>query len=76
MAEAADRLARSRAALERLERSLGRLERAMAARRGEQALAEELAKVRAAYDRLAATARGVEARLDGVRERLRAVVEA
>jgi hypothetical protein len=69
-----DRIAKSRAALQTLEHSLARLERAIAGRKGEQALVDDLAAARAEYDRLAATARGVEARLSGVRERLQAAL--
>ncbi len=74
MANVDNRIAKSRAALQTLEHSLARLERAIAGRKGEQALVDDLAAARAEYDRLAATARGVEARLSGVRERLQAAL--
>lgn len=76
MAEIEDRTAKSRAALQTLEASIARLERAIAGRKGEQALADDLVAARAEYDRLAAVARGVEARLSGVRERLQAALGA
>jgi ATP/maltotriose-dependent transcriptional regulator MalT len=74
VAETEQRLAKSRAALEALETALKRLEKAYAGRKGEQALSADLAAARADYDRLATAARTVESRLDGVRERLRAVL--
>lgn len=76
MAEVEDRTVKSRAALQTLEASIAHLERAIAGRKGEQALADDLAAARAEYDRLAAVARGVEARLSGVRERLQAALGA
>jgi len=74
LAEAADRLAKSRAALDRIERALTRLDRAILGRKNEQALSEDLVGARAEYERLAKAARSVEERLGGVRERLRAVL--
>jgi hypothetical protein len=74
VAETEDRIAKTRAALQDLERSLARLDRAIAARKDEAALTEDLVAARAEYDRLAATTRAVEARLAGVRERLQAAL--
>ncbi|HEY1721353.1 MAG TPA: hypothetical protein VGG27_08920 [Magnetospirillaceae bacterium] len=74
MAETEDRIVKTRAALQDLERSLARLDRAIAGRKGEAALTDDLAAARAEYDRLAATTRAVEARLTGVRERLQAAL--
>jgi hypothetical protein len=74
VAEIDDRIAKSRAALQDLERSLARLDRAIAGRKGEAALTDDLVAARAEYDRLAATTRAVEARLAGVRERLQAAL--
>lgn len=74
MASIDDRTAKSRAALQDLERSLARLDRAIAGRKGEAALTQDLIAARAAYDHLAATTRAVEARLGGVRERLHAAL--
>jgi hypothetical protein len=69
-----DRTAKSRAALQELERSLVRLDKAIANRKGEAALTDDLVAARAEYERLASTARAVEARLSGVRERLHAAL--
>ena len=74
MPEADNRSPKSRAALQELERSLVRLEKAIKGRKNEQALMADLEAARASYDRLASTARGVDARLEGVRERLLAVL--
>ena len=74
MANTDARAAKSTAALQTLERSLTRLEKAVAGRKTELALAADVAAARADYERLAGTARGVEARLAGVRERLQAVL--
>ena len=74
MANADTRAAKSAAALQTLERSLARLERAIAGRKTELALAADVAAARSDYDKLAGTAKGVEARLAGVRERLQAVL--
>lgn len=69
-----DRTAKSRAALQELEQSLLRLDRALARRKDEAALTDDLVAARADYERLAATTRTVEARLAGVRERLHAAL--
>jgi hypothetical protein len=69
-------LARSRAAIHQLERSLQRLERAVADRSGgDLFLVEELRAARAAYARLDDTARVVEVRLGEVVDGLRAALE-
>jgi DNA primase large subunit len=69
------RLAKSRAAVRQLERSLQRLERAVADHRGDLFLAEELRDARAAYSRLDAAAQAVETRLGEVVDRLRSALE-
>jgi hypothetical protein len=74
MANAEPRAAKSPAALQTLERSLARLERALANRKTELALAADVAEARSDYEKLAGAARGVEARLAGVRERLQDVL--
>ncbi len=75
MAESADRLKQSRAALGELSRALERLEGTLAKRKGEKALAAELAAARSDYERLAGAARAVESRLDGVALRLKSVLQ-
>jgi hypothetical protein len=74
MANTEARTPKSTAALLKLGQSLERLERALAGRKTELALAADVAQARADYEKLAGTARGVEARLAGVRERLQAVL--
>jgi len=74
MANTDTRAAKSNAALQSLERSLARLEKAITGRKTEVALAADVAAARADYNRLAGTARGVEARLAGVRARLQDVL--
>lgn len=74
MANADTRAAKSAAALQTLERSLARLEKAIAGRKTELALAADVAAARSDYEKLAGTARGVEARLAGVRGRLQDVL--
>ena len=74
MADTVSRTPKSQAALARLEAALGHLERALGSRKTELALAADVAEARAAYEKLAGTAKGVEARLLGVRERLHAVL--
>ncbi len=69
-----DRTVRSRAALQELERSLARLDKAIARRKDEAALTDDLVAARAEYERLAATTRAVESRLAGVRDRLQAAL--
>jgi hypothetical protein len=66
---------RSRAAIERLERSLRRLEEVMANRAGDLFLAEELRVARDAYSRLDNAAQAVEGRLNAVVDRLKSVLE-
>jgi len=74
MANTEARNAKSAVALQGLERSLARLEKAFAGRKTELALAADVAGARADYEKLAGTARGVEARLAGVRQQLQAVL--
>jgi len=74
MANADSRAAKTNTALQSLERSLTRLEKAFAGRKTELALAADVAAARSDYEKLAGTARGVDARLAGVRERLQAVL--
>lgn len=74
MAEPTDRLPQIRAAILELEQAIARLDHALAGRKDEVELARELKAARADYDRLAAAARTVEARLDGVGDRLKAVL--
>ena len=75
MAAVESRTLKSQAALAKLERALERLEHALAHRKTELALAADVAEARAAYDKLAGAAKGVEARLAGMRERIVAVLD-
>jgi hypothetical protein len=68
-------LPRSRAALDRLELALQRLEGVAVHSHGDQYLAEELRLAREDYARLDDTTRMVEARLDGVIGRLKLMIE-
>ncbi len=68
-------LPRSRAALERLDRAVQRLEGAAGQAHGDLFLAEDLRRARDDYARLDHTTRLVEARLDGVIGRLKFVLE-
>ena len=68
-------LPRSRAAIERLERSLFRLENASVTPKIDLFGSEELRVVREDYARLDGTTRLVEARLDAVIDRLKTILE-
>jgi hypothetical protein len=68
-------LPRCRAAVERLERALLRLESALAKPKGDLFGSEELRIARDDYARLDGTARLVEARLDTVIDRLKFILE-
>ena len=67
-------LPRSRAALERLDRAVQRLEGVAGQAHGDLFLAEDLRQARDDYARLDHTTRLVEARLDGVIGRLKLVL--
>ena len=70
-------LPRSRAALERLDRALQRLEEGLTQRgNADLFLAREVEEARADYERLDQASRQVEARIDDVIGRLRTLLDA
>ncbi len=75
MDENDNQLPRSRAAIERLERALQRLEGATAHHNGDLFLEGELRRARDDYRRLDEASRLVEARLDGAIGRLKLILE-
>ena len=70
-----NQLPHTRTAIGRLERSVQRLEKAMAGHHGDLFLAQELTDAREDYARLDGATRLVEERLDGVIERLKVILE-